>query len=548
MTGLRAFRGLVRSNSFSIRRILAAFFLATLTCAAPLADAQAKKRIGPQSLPQDVTEPLTIVISLRKQRLHLFDANGLIASSPISSGRPGYRTPKGIFTILQKRRQHFSNLYGGAPMPNMQRLTWSGIALHAGNLPGYPDSHGCIRLPHRFSKYLFDITKLGGRVIVTDEPVTPVPISHPALLKPLPAGGPDHKVQTASLVGSSDSDPAQVAGLLLAVNQANAAEASVDAAPLRTRASIAEARAKELLDLETALAERRAAVQEIGAELKEANLKLRSAIEAVKKVEAELAKVRNQIAASKDAEAATVELLRDFMKKLAGISGEEALLKAAAEEEALEAQLLDQITAQELALKDQQSLEALHEERRRAADSAKEIRDDLLRRHVEARKAAIAASAALDHAKSAAAQREKPITVLLSKKTGTMYVRQGYDDILEAPIAFSMPEAPVGTHVFTALDYTADGNDLRWHVVTAATRSEPAARKSAKAVKAKEPKAETAAFPKQTAAAALDRVMIPQHVRDQLAEHIKPGSSIIITDEGKSYETGKYTDLIVEFR
>lgn len=98
--------------------------------------------------------PLVINVSLSRQRLTVYDANGPIASSPVSSGRVGYATPTGVFTILQKRRMHYSNLYDSAPMPNMQRLTWSGVALHAGALPGYPASHGCIRLPHGFSKSL----------------------------------------------------------------------------------------------------------------------------------------------------------------------------------------------------------------------------------------------------------------------------------------------------------------------------------------------------------------------------------------------------------
>ena len=119
--------------------------------------------------------PLTIVVSLKEQRLQVFDSAGLVAQSPISSGRPGYSTPTGVFTILQKNREHYSNLYGDAPMPNMQRITWSGVALHAGALPGYPASHGCIRLPYGFSRSLFSMTQLGTRVVVNNNMVEPEP-------------------------------------------------------------------------------------------------------------------------------------------------------------------------------------------------------------------------------------------------------------------------------------------------------------------------------------------------------------------------------------
>jgi len=111
------------------------------------------------------------VVSLAEQKAYVYRAGKLIGVTTVSTGKRGHRTPTGSFTILQKRRKHFSNLYNNAPMPNMQRLTWTGIALHAGALPGYPASHGCVRLPMEFSKLLFAVTELGGRVhIVADAP------------------------------------------------------------------------------------------------------------------------------------------------------------------------------------------------------------------------------------------------------------------------------------------------------------------------------------------------------------------------------------------
>ena len=117
------------------------------------------------------TGEVEVVVSLADQKAFVYRANKLIGVTTVSTGMRGHRTPTGSFTILQKNRRHFSNLYNNAPMPNMQRLTWGGIALHAGALPGYPASHGCVRLPMEFSRVLFGVTSMGGRVhIVAGSP------------------------------------------------------------------------------------------------------------------------------------------------------------------------------------------------------------------------------------------------------------------------------------------------------------------------------------------------------------------------------------------
>ncbi|EHS52894.1 ErfK/YbiS/YcfS/YnhG family protein [Rhizobium sp. PDO1-076] len=128
--------------------------------------------------------PLQIYVSKTDQTLTVYDGDQIVATSKVSTGKAGHTTPSGVFSILEKRKYHESNLYSNAPMPFMQRLTWSGIALHEGKVPNYPASHGCVRLPTGFAKSLFSMTERGAHVIITDEPVMPRTLSHSTLFVP----------------------------------------------------------------------------------------------------------------------------------------------------------------------------------------------------------------------------------------------------------------------------------------------------------------------------------------------------------------------------
>jgi hypothetical protein len=127
--------------------------------------------------------PALVIVNLETQRLILFRNGVPVAASTVSSGTKGHETPTGVFNILQKRKEHYSSTYNNAPMPNMQRLTTRGIALHAGNLPGYPASHGCVRLPLGFSKLLFGATAVGMTVVITSIPALPSASNGPALMQ-----------------------------------------------------------------------------------------------------------------------------------------------------------------------------------------------------------------------------------------------------------------------------------------------------------------------------------------------------------------------------
>jgi hypothetical protein len=133
--------------------------------------------------------PIVVIVSLPEQRAYVYRNGVRIGVSTASTGKKGHRSPTGVFTILNKDRHHHSKTYNNAAMPFSERLTWDGVALHAGGLPGYPSSHGCIHLPSVFAKDLFKITKKGMTVVIADEASAPRDVVHPSMLAPVDAGG-----------------------------------------------------------------------------------------------------------------------------------------------------------------------------------------------------------------------------------------------------------------------------------------------------------------------------------------------------------------------
>src|SRR5258708_22845151 len=204
-------------------------------------------------------EPTTAIVSLRNQRITAYDAKGWILRAPVSSGQKGRETPAGIFSVIEKQAEHYSNLYDDAYMPHMQRITWSGIALHGGPLPGHPASHGCVRMPYDFAKRLFGVTKLGMRVIVAPSDVAPVEIVHPALFPTQPRAGTvaaaraaeadeaTRKADQARLAAVTASREAARATMRMAANLKLRAEAQLSAAD-RAVAAAGSADARERVE------------------------------------------------------------------------------------------------------------------------------------------------------------------------------------------------------------------------------------------------------------------------------------------------------------
>ena len=192
--------------------------------------------------------PLLAVVALDAQRITVYDNNGrMLQQSPVSTGTTGYETPAGIFSVVQKKADHNSNLYEDGNMPFMQRITWTGIALHAGVLPGRPASHGCVRMPMDFAQRLFDLTDVGMRVIIVRNDIALADFDHPQLFKwnaarndlptrpsnvssrPATAGSAD-QLQALKLIAASKASEAEAAGRKATEVRRVATRKSADAA------------------------------------------------------------------------------------------------------------------------------------------------------------------------------------------------------------------------------------------------------------------------------------------------------------------------------
>src|SRR5262245_690112 len=176
-------------------------------CAVARSSREREAKHDDSVLSRPAGQPLMAIVALGEQRVTIYDADGRILRAPVSTGQTGYETPAGVYSVIEKRAEHYSNLYDDASMPFMQRLTWSGIALHAGVLPGHPASHGCVRMPLGFAERLFQRTKLGMRVIVVRDDMNPADFAHPVLFAPAPGIDPGGVAsQGVEMVASRSAD------------------------------------------------------------------------------------------------------------------------------------------------------------------------------------------------------------------------------------------------------------------------------------------------------------------------------------------------------
>ncbi len=257
--------------------------------------------------PRVAGEPIMAIVSIKAQKVTFYDAEGWIWRAPVSTGISGRETPAGVFAVIEKDKDHHSTLYDDAWMPNMQRITWNGVALHGGPLPGYAASHGCVRMPYGFAEKLFDRTWIGMRIIIAPGDVTPVDFSHPALFVPSAEALAAAPTRAATL-GHEAEEAAKAADESKAAAATAAREGSAAKAALR-KLEQAKARAE--------------------AELAFADRKLAAAKTDQAKAQAEDAK---QKVATKAADAATqLEAAKtDATAKLAAAASTKEAFKAAA--------------------------------------------------------------------------------------------------------------------------------------------------------------------------------------------------------------------------
>ncbi len=456
--------------------------------------------------------PLVITVSLRRQRVSVWDRRGLMMEAPVSSGKLGTPTPTGIYSVLQKNRVHFSNLYDSAPMPNMQRITWSGVALHAGALPGYPASHGCIRLPHGFSKRLFDVTQLGTRVIVSYDPVQPVEFSHPQLFAAYPEDGSSlhalvpGETRVADASDTLPSGASEQMGSVIGVSTGFAREMPPQYEAIEAYRAERRVEKERLAAALAAAQEEKATVVELATA---AVKSLEARKLAVRDGRTEVARLAREARKAEQAARAANNQLTKFSKSLVQKTAftPDDVAKATQDEDRLETAALDladaadassaawakaaeALAAAETALGEAETIRAAAANKVRSADAKLSTALD-----------------ALESAKRREAKRKDPVHVFISRKTQMVYVRQGYEPIIEAPVTIDRPDEPMGTHVFTALAVDPGTAKVTWSAAS-----------------------------------------IPTAAGATKSGASKPGSSLIISDNGLSNETGKTTDFIVPVR
>jgi lipoprotein-anchoring transpeptidase ErfK/SrfK len=465
-------------------------------------------------------QPVYVVISLADQRASIYDANGLVTTTRVSTGQAGHRTPTGVFSVIGKERWHRSNIYSGAPMPFMQRITWSGVAMHAGVVPGYPASHGCIRLPAGFAPQLYGMTKMGARVVVTPRDVAPLEFAHTFLPLPtmqpapaMPAGSREASAPSAAVELASTGTPSSTLATA-AVPEATAAPADTTAPlnPIAYAAALKKRAAADKAVADQAAKDALAVAQTAGAEARQALDDVRKAEVAVSAAQATIAAIDARIAAPVAQPVAT------------------ATATPATTSEA------DKGTAQSELARARAALEEA-----RARDAAK---SPAAFNAVETWKRAVAAGEAAGNLVAEADRRAEHVSVFISRKEGRIFIRQDWKEVWEAPVTIRDPDRPLGTHVYTAVEAAPDGSSMRWTAMSMPPEQQSAEGRNSR-TKDKPAQSVAPAAAPETAAGALDRIELPEGARERIAELLWSGGSLIVSDHPRSGEMSEYSDFIV---
>jgi len=531
---------------------------------------QGKKIEAPVNESAKPQGPLIIAISIEKQSLKVYDAKGFFAETPISTGMRGHSTPMGVFSIIQKHKMHHSNIYSGAPMPYMQRITWSGIAMHAGVLPGYPASHGCIRMPLAFATKMWGWTKMGVRVVITPGEITPDSFSHPLLATQRVLPQP-----TADTPAAAKADKAADAEVIKpAISEARLELRSTVGHAAAVRPVMGEPPASTSLreqthtaDASGALPTGKTSITMSDARPSAGNASPRESAVSIKLVDA-------------SSTAATSETVKSEAEPVTTAKGK----LSSSDDKFVETKSPETATADKPAETDVKT-EATASERAKAEEGAVEAKveanaDDVKTETPKADASKVdekpdesvtaATSSTVPDAKgdqSSLPDGEKPVVskpepprrigqvaVLVSRKDSKLYVRQNFAPLFDVPVTIAPSDRPLGTHVFTARVDKDDANVLHWSVLSLPTPARYAERRDEDDGASRRRKmtgaVEIKAVPvPNSPAEALDRLTIPADAMARITEALSTGGSIVVSDQGvASGETGEGTDFIVSLR
>jgi lipoprotein-anchoring transpeptidase ErfK/SrfK len=443
--------------------------------------------------------PLVIVVSIDRQKVTVYDTNGVFAESPVSTGMKGHSTPMGVFSVIQKHKFHHSNIYSGAPMPYMQRITWSGVAMHAGVLPGYPASHGCIRMPMAFAVKMWNWTRMGARVIVSPGQMSPQNFSHPLLASVRVPPQPAASLEPQTNAGDKADKVAANTG-------------AAEAKPVETKTASADG----VLELRSSVGHTVMSDVTTGyAPGREESATSADQTETTAKPE------------TKTAEAA------DAAKSQAGDAAQPASTEAKPVEAA-----------------ETPKSETAKSEPAKTPDAPAVAPAQAATPDVKKDETRVADPAPV--AKPDAPKRAGQIAVFISRKDSKLYVRQNFAPLFEVPVTIAASDRPLGTHVFTAEVDKTDSNALHWSVVSLPVSVRSAARQDDGRLTGRQrgaaviPVAAKPVVTPDSPAEALDRVSIPADTIAKINEMLTSGGSIIVSDQGINQgETGEGTDFIV---
>lgn len=555
--------------------------------------APAKKEVVEKETGAKPQGPLVISVSIDRQKVTVYDSNGLFAEGPVSTGMKGHSTPMGVFSIIQKHKFHHSNIYSGAPMPYMQRITWSGVAMHAGVLPGYPASHGCIRMPMAFAMKMWNWTKMGARVIVAPGEMSPSSFSHPLLasfkVPPQPAaslapdveaplgvkadkGAPETKLEIKSASADSVVELRSTVGHGVTMSDAttgNALAHDEAAAPADKTASAEDAAKPEAKSESAATAD---AADPAKPQPEQAAVSTDDAASLSESKPAETTSAEAKTAEAKTAEAKSAEVKPADTANVERNPAEAAeAAKASAEQPADRAEPVKvepTVTEQAEAAKPEPAKAEPASSETATAEPAKPEAGAAKTPEMAVTATTPAAPAAPDAKKdqtrlaepAPAAKPEPPkragqIAVFISRKDSKLYVRQNFAPLFEVPVTIAPSDRPLGTHVFTAEVDKNDSNALHWSVVSLPVSVRAAVRENeSRSVHrhrgaAVIPVAAKPVLEPNSPAEALDRISVPADTMAKINEMLTTGGSIVVSDQGINQgETGEGTDFIVRLR